>query len=57
MELLTEKELQQKLKCSGPAIRVWRRQGMPFIRLGRLVRFEFESVLNWFIKRQEQGEK
>jgi len=57
-ELLNERELATKLKCSVPAIRLWRSQGMPFRRLGkRLVRFEYERVLSWFQQRSEQTQQ
>ncbi len=51
-ELITEKELAVHLKCSRPAIRVWRKQGMPARRFGRRVRFELEKVLKWFEGRE-----
>jgi len=51
--LLTEGELAAHLKCSRPAIRVWRRQGMPARRFGRLVRFELDKVLAWFEAREQ----
>ena len=55
---LTEKELAQHLKCSVPAIRVWRREkGMPTLHFGRLVRFELPTVLAWFADREpKRGE-
>jgi excisionase family DNA binding protein len=48
---LTERELSERLRCSVPAIRVWRKQGMPTRRFGRLVRFELPAVLEWFERR------
>jgi excisionase family DNA binding protein len=46
---LTERELSQVLKCSVAALRTWRRKnGLPFIKLGRLVRYELRAVLAWF---------
>jgi phage terminase Nu1 subunit (DNA packaging protein) len=50
--LLTEKELSAFLKCSVPALRVWRRDGLPSVRLGRLVRYQLDDVLAWFADRQ-----
>ena len=51
LELLTERELAARLKCSVPALRLWRRQGMPTRYLGRLVRFQFDQVLAWHEQR------
>jgi phage terminase Nu1 subunit (DNA packaging protein) len=48
---LTERELASTLRCSVAAVRVWRTQGMPARRFGRLVRFELGPVLEWFEKR------
>jgi phage terminase Nu1 subunit (DNA packaging protein) len=53
VELLTAKELARHLKCSRPAITVWQRQGMPVRRLGRLVRYELDKVLEWFAQRAQ----
>lgn len=49
---LTERELAAKLRCSVAAVRVWRTQGMPVRRFGRLVRFELAPVLAWFERRE-----
>ena len=47
-EILTARELKDKLKVSLPAIRKWTRSGMPCRRLGgRLVRFELPAVIAW----------
>jgi excisionase family DNA binding protein len=54
MEFLTEKELAQALRCSVPAVRRWRYDGMPVKRFGRLVRFELQAVLAWFEQRDAQ---
>ena len=56
-EFLTERQLAAKLQCSVPAIRVWRREGMPARRFGRLVRFELEPVLRFFAERQAAGQR
>ena len=45
---LNERELAVVLKCSRPAIRSWRKRGLPHRRFGRLVRYELDSVLRWF---------
>lgn len=53
LEILTEKELAGRLKCSVPAIRLWKRQGMPVRKIGRLNRYELSRVLAWFDGRQD----
>ena len=59
IEFLTEKELATALRCSVPAVRRWRYDGMPFKHFGRLVRFELQAVLAWFEQRdaQRRGEQ
>jgi excisionase family DNA binding protein len=51
-QFLTERELAATLKCSRPAIRKWRKDGLPCYRFGRLVRFDLATVLLWFEKRR-----
>lgn len=46
--LVTETELCEQLKVSRTTLWVLRRKGLPFIRIGSLVRYEIEEVLNWF---------
>jgi excisionase family DNA binding protein len=54
-ELLTARELAERLKVSVAAVRVWTRQGMPCIRLrGRLVRFDV-TAWEWIQQRQQEG--
>lgn len=51
-EILTARELKDKLKVSLPAIRKWTRSGMPCRRLGgRLVRFDLLAVVAWLEKK------
>jgi excisionase family DNA binding protein len=52
-QILTEKEIAAALRCSVPAIRLWRKQGLPALRLGRLVRFRFDEVVRWFENRPQ----
>lgn len=46
-ELLTKDDVGKWLKISRPTIDRWRKQGMPFIKTGKLVRFEKEKVMAW----------
>lgn len=48
---LDERQLASTIGCSVPAIRHWRRGGLPYYRFGRLVRFRLDDVLAWFKER------
>jgi phage terminase Nu1 subunit (DNA packaging protein) len=55
-EILTARELKDKLKVSLPAIRKWTRSGMPCRKLGgRLVRFELSAVVSWLEKKGDRA--
>lgn len=45
--LLTEIELAERLQASRRTVVTWREQGrFPYIRLGRLIRYDLGDVLN-----------
>jgi excisionase family DNA binding protein len=46
-EFLTLEELSQLLKISRTTIDRWRKEGMPFIKMGRGVRFDQDAVMKW----------
>ena len=46
-ELLTQKELADYLKVTEMTLYRWRKEGMPYIRVGKQVRYEKEAVLIW----------
>ncbi len=46
-ELLTVEELCRWLKISRSTADRWRKEGMPFSKKKRLVRFDKEEVLEW----------
>ncbi|NWG14074.1 MAG: helix-turn-helix domain-containing protein [Acidobacteria bacterium] len=50
MQLLTEKEAAERLRCTVAAMRRWRRErrGPRFARLGRLIRYS-EADLSRFV--------
>lgn len=50
-ELITTKELTQLLKVSRQAIADWRKAGMPYMKLGTRVRFDYDEVINWLKER------
>ena len=51
--LMTTKQLADKLQVAEITIRKWRETGLPFVKLGRAVRFEPEAVNEW-IKQQNK---
>ena len=53
---MTVQELVDYLKVSRTTIDRWRREGMPYQKISRGVRFERESVLKW-IKENKSSEK
>ena len=44
---LTLNELSEKLKLSRSTIDAWRREGLPFIKMGRNIRFDEDEVMKW----------
>lgn len=53
-ELLTAKQLAERLQCSERTIHAWRKAGLPAIKVtvGRLVRFDLEAVQRWLLAQQ-----
>ena len=45
--LLTTKQSPEKLQVAEITIHKWREKGLPFLKLGRAVRFELEKVMEW----------
>jgi excisionase family DNA binding protein len=52
-ELITLDELSRVLKVSRTTIDRWRREGLPYEKVGRGVRFQQEKALGWI--RQNKG--
>lgn len=50
-EKLTTKELCTIYKVTKTTIENWRREGMPFEKLGKIVRFNQEEVEQWLKNR------
>ena len=46
MKLLTETEVATRLEVTKPCLRRWRHEGrgLPYVRVGRLVRYEPQAV-------------
>lgn len=53
-KLLTTKELSEYLSVSRWTINDWRKAGMPFLKLNRVVRFELDKVMQWL---EEEGKR
>lgn len=55
-KLLTEKELCQWLQISRPTAWRWRKEGMPFIKANKSVRFDKDEVLKWLNRQRKSSE-
>ncbi len=55
-EYLTEKEILEWLKVSRSAIIRWRKQGMPFIKIERSIRFDRDKVKAWMDSKLVENE-
>lgn len=51
MNYLTTKDLCERLKITRQSVYDWRKQGMPYKKFGKLVRFEYDEVKAWLEKR------
>lgn len=52
MHLMNMKELQEFLKVKRSTVYRLRDEGLPVIRLGRVVRFDREEIVRWLRSRQ-----
>ena len=52
--MLKKKELADKLRISVPMVDKLMREGMPRIKIGKSVRFEYDEVVRWL---KEKGKK
>ncbi len=48
--LLTSKELQEKYSLSRSTLDRWRKEGMPYGKVGRGVRYDEDEVDKWIIE-------
>ncbi len=51
MEYITENELAKRLQISRTTLYQLRREGMPYLRVNRMVRYCSEDVENWLAER------
>jgi excisionase family DNA binding protein len=57
-ELLSEKEAAQLLTCSPGTLSVWRSTGrynLPFLKVGRMVRYRRADLLAWLKNRTRES--
>ena len=45
--LLTVEELMEMLKVSRTTIYLWRKNGLPYKKVGRSIRFDYKEVRDW----------
>ena len=48
---LTSKDLEKKYQISRSTVDNWKKDGLPFIKIGRAVRFDEREVERWINKR------
>lgn len=46
-EFLTTTDMMQILKVSKVTLSNWRKEGMPYEKFGRIVRYDKDKVLEW----------
>ena len=46
-QYLTMKELLEQLKLSRATIDAWRKEGLPYTKMGRSLRFDEDAVMDW----------
>ena len=51
---LRSRDLEQKYQVSRATIDNWKKQGMPFIKIGRSVRFDEKEIEKWIRERFKQ---
>lgn len=56
-EIFTKEELAKFLKTTIRTVDRLRTEGMPFFRIGNMVRFNKEKVLAWLEEREEDNKQ
>jgi excisionase family DNA binding protein len=56
-EIITVDELCSWLKVSRKTTERWRKEGLPYMQLGRSIRFEKEAVLQWLKEHNREVQK
>lgn len=55
--LLTVDELCEWLKVTRKTTERWRKDGMPYLKIGRTVRFDKTEVVKWIEEKQNSSKK
>lgn len=55
--LLTVDELCEWLKVTRKTTERWRKDGMPYLKIGRTVRFDKTEVVKWIEEKQKSNKK
>ena len=55
-EYLTTEELAEKLKVSRQTVWLWRKQGLPALKIGRSIRFNAIEVDEWIKEQSKDNE-
>ncbi|MBR2431094.1 helix-turn-helix domain-containing protein [bacterium] len=53
-KLITSQELQTVYSISRSTVDRWRKEGLPFTKVGRGVRFDEDSVHEWIKKNKQE---
>ena len=51
---MTVKELCDMMKVTRTTIDNWRKEGLPYKKFGKIVRFDKDEVMEWLNNRDEQ---
>lgn len=54
-EFLNREQLAKVFNCSARTIENWKRQGLPFVKVGALVRYDKEAATAWFLKHSQSA--
>lgn len=52
-EFITVRQLEEHLKVSRITIYQWRKQGMPYMKINKSVRFRLSDVIAWIDEKQK----
>jgi hypothetical protein len=45
--MITEKELLSRLQVNRGTLFKWRKEGLPHIKVGRVIRYDYSDVVRW----------
>lgn len=56
-KLLTTEQLSEQLQVTTQSIYNFKKQGMPFIKVGSVNRYDYEAVLKWMKEKEDNKQK